>query len=172
MSGIFHVTPSTRPRAVHTRRFVSPIVWPRDNGDTLFNSHSKSGPATQKTGVTHARLDASSGVSRDAQLADIFRYNVLSGVWKRGHRLDNFETLAAQHQVARLVQEGILSSRRAKSAVVLGGVARRDNRGRADVGNRGPGDDFPVQMLLKTVVHELPEDSYAVGERLQTACGE
>jgi GntR family transcriptional regulator len=140
---------------------------PRDNGDTLSNSPSKPGPATLKTGVTHARLDATSGVSLYVQLADIFRYNVMSGVWKRGHRLDNFETLAAQYQVARvtvqqavarLVQEGILSSRRAKGTVVLGGVARLDNRGSAEVGDRGPGDDFAVQMLSKTVVQALPED--------------
>lgn len=73
-------------------------------------------------------LDPASGVALYAQLAELWRYNIVSRKWPSGHRLDNFDRLAAQYKVARitvrqavarLVQEGLLSTQRGRGTIVL-----------------------------------------------------
>ena len=79
--------------------------------------------------VSEPGLDPASGVALYAQLAELWRYNIVSRRWPSGHRLANFETLAAEYKVARvtvrqavarLVQEGLLSTQRGRGTFVLG----------------------------------------------------
>lgn len=132
----------------------------------LFCMPVKKTSAEEKNVPVFQGLDASSGVALYVQLADIFRYNVMSGQWKRGHRLDNFETLALQYKVSRitvrqavakLVHEGILSTQRAKGTVVLDGGARLAQR--AESGSPfSSAKDLKIKIVAKTVVHELPSE--------------
>lgn len=111
-------------------------------------------------------LSSNSGVALYVQLADIFRYNVMSGKWKKGHRLDNFETLAAQYKVsritvrqavARLVQEGILSTQRAKGTVVLDGVTGL-NQTTDDTAASFAESDLKIKVLSRGKTQELPPE--------------
>lgn len=111
-------------------------------------------------------LDSTKGVALYVQLADIFRYNVMSGGWAGGHRLKNFDQLAKEYQVARitvrqavarLVQEGVLASHPGKGTVVLPGVARLDNKGSGGA-RAGRQDDLTIVVLARTTVKKLPAD--------------
>jgi len=121
-----------------------------------------------KVDIEPVGLDPAKGVALYVQLADIFRYNVMSGSWQAGHRLQNFDLLAEQYKVARitvrqavarLVQEGILETHRGRGTAVLGGVARLDNRQAASrpVG-KGNHDDLSIHILSRRTVKELPAE--------------
>src|SRR5262245_34257587 len=93
-------------------------------------AHEQHAPA--RFAPPSAGLDPASGVALYVQLAQLFRYNIASGKWPGGQRLSNFETLAAQYKVARitvrqavarLVQDGLLSTQRGRGTFVL---QRRD----------------------------------------------
>lgn len=116
-------------------------------------------------GLSDTPLDASSGIALNVQLADLFRYQVLSGVWPAGHRLDNFEVLAARYRVARitvrqavarLVQEGLLSAQRGRGTVVLshaGSAAMAAPR----VGGTWT-DEAQIRLVHKQRVTTLPDE--------------
>jgi GntR family transcriptional regulator len=103
-------------------------------------------------------LDASSGVALYAQLAELFRYNISSGKWPGGHRLENFETLAAQYKVARitvrqavarLVQEKLLTTQRGRGTFV------RDVRGDSERASaRVDADSWPHQLAIEILYNE------------------
>jgi GntR family transcriptional regulator len=82
--------------------------------------------------VREPALQPANGVALYAQLAELFRYNIVSHKWPGGQRLNNFEELAAQYSVARitvrqavalLVQEGLLSTQRGRGTFVLSAAA-------------------------------------------------
>ena len=111
-------------------------------------------------------LDASNGVALYVQLAELWRYNIASRKWPEGHRLDNFETLAAHYKVARitvrqavlrLVQEGLLSSHRGRGTFVL---ARGEGATSHSPPLRAAGwpDDAEIEILYNARASELPEE--------------
>jgi GntR family transcriptional regulator len=111
-------------------------------------------------------LDASSGVALYAQLAELWRYNIVSRKWPSGHRLDNFDKLAAQYKVARitvrqavarLVQEGLLSTQRGRGTFVL--APRGDPaRERPRVGVDAQPDHLAIEILYNRPSAELPSE--------------
>lgn len=112
-----------------------------------------------------AGLNASRGIALYIQLADLFRHNVLAGVWVKGRQLDSFEILAAQYKVARitvrqavarLVQEGLLSSQRGRGTFVLGGAVDTEARRVAAMGNWP--DGLKINIIYKERVTELPKE--------------
>jgi GntR family transcriptional regulator len=114
--------------------------------------HAKARFTTPK----HA-LDASSGVALYAQLAELFRYNISSGKWPSGHRLENFETLAAHYKVARitvrqavarLVQEKLLTTQRGRGTYV------RDTPGPSRPTARVDADSWPQQLSIEVLYNE------------------
>jgi len=89
-------------------------------------AHEQHAPA--RFAVPEPGLDPSNGIALYVQLADLWRYNIVSHKWPGGHRLDNFDLLAAEYKVARitvrqavarLVQEGLLSTQRGRGTYVL-----------------------------------------------------
>lgn len=100
------------------------------------------------------------------QLAELWRYNIASGKWPSGQRLDNFETLAAQYKVARitvrqavarLVQEGLLSTQRGRGTYVLQrpeGAAS----GRARIGIASWPPNLEIEILYNALTTELPAE--------------
>ena len=112
-----------------------------------------------------AGLDASKGIALYVQLADLFRHNVLAGTWPGGHRLDSFETLAAHYgvaritvrqAVARLVQEGLLSSQRGRGTVVLE-PAKSAAAARVPIKSNWP-DGFKIDFIYKGRAAQLPAE--------------
>jgi GntR family transcriptional regulator len=113
-----------------------------------------------------AGLDATRGVALYAQLAELWRYNIVSRKWPSGHRLDNFENLAAQYKVARitvrqavarLVQEGLLSTQRGRGTFVLaprGELAQERPR----VGVDGAPDRLAIEILYNQPASALPSE--------------
>ena len=112
-------------------------------------------------------LDPSKGIALYVQLADLFRYNILSGLWQAGLQLDNFEMLAERYgvaritvrqAVARLVQEGLLTSQRGRGTFV---EARE--QGEAAYGRRvdalgiWPGD-LKINIVYKARAAALPAE--------------
>jgi GntR family transcriptional regulator len=104
------------------------------------------------------RLDASSGVALYAQLAELFRYNISCGKWPSGHRLDNFESLAAQYKVARitvrqavarLVQEQLLTTQRGRGTYV-----REAPLGSARSSPRVDADSWPERLAIEVLYNE------------------
>jgi GntR family transcriptional regulator len=84
--------------------------------------------ASQRFNTLPAVLDPANGVPLYVQLADIFRYQVLSGAWPVGYQLENSERLGEHYSVARitvrqaiarLVQEGMLHAQRGKGTTVI-----------------------------------------------------
>ena len=109
-----------------------------------------------------AALDPSSGVALYAQLAELWRYHIVSRKWPSGHRLDNFESLAAQYNVARitvrqavarLVQEGLLSTQRGRGTFVL---APRADWPRVSVD--GQPDRLVIEILYNRATAALPSE--------------
>lgn len=102
-------------------------------------------------------LDASSGVALYAQLAELFRYNISSGKWPSGHRLENFETLAAYYKVARitvrqavarLVQDKLLTTQRGRGTFV------RDASGSTGSSARVDADSWPERLAIELLYSE------------------
>src|SRR4051812_37804116 len=98
------------------------------------------------------KLDPSSGVALYAQLAELFRYNISSGKWRSGQRLDNFEALAAQYKVARitvrqavarLVQDKLLTTQRGRGTFV-----RAASGASARASARVNADSWPAQLAI------------------------
>lgn len=113
--------------------------------------------ALQRFAAPQAALDPHKGIALYVQLADILRYNILSGVWPAGHRLENFEQLAAHYSVARitvrqavarLVQEGLLSTQRGRGTYVR-------NAGHGPLGLAG---DVEIELLYKARTASLPKE--------------
>lgn len=111
-------------------------------------------------------LDPGSGVALYAQLAELFRYNIASRKWPAGHRLDNFETLAALYKVARitvrqavarLVQEGLLSTQRGRGTFVLVPAAAAP-RHLAPVGPADWSDQLQIELLYNERSAQLPDE--------------
>ena len=133
--------------------------------------------SSASTAAQPMRLSADSGVPLYVQLADLFRYKVMSGEWPRGHRLPNFDAIAGEYQVARitvrkaiarLVQEGMLDAQPSRGTVVLGGVARLEGTAAARPQHANADDQLRIKILSRKVVNELPEDfrrPYAAFER-------
>jgi GntR family transcriptional regulator len=122
--------------------------------------------APARFAVTEPGLDPRNGIALYVQLAELWRYNITSARWPSGHRLDNFETLAAQYKVARitvrqavarLVQEGLLSTQRGRGTFVL---ARREG-----AANRFPRVDaaswpesLEIEILYNQRAAKLPAE--------------
>jgi GntR family transcriptional regulator len=113
--------------------------------------------ARQRFEAPALALDASIGVALYVQLADIFRYHIRSGLWSNGYRLDNFERLAAHYSVARitvrqavarLVQEGLLTSQRGRGTIVC--KARSEPLGLAG--------DVSFRFIYKARTTQLPPE--------------
>lgn len=114
--------------------------------------------APARFAVAEPGLDPRNGIALYAQLAELWRYNITSGRWPSGHRLANFETLAAQYKVARitvrqavarLVQEGLLSAQRGRGTFVL---ARREG-----AANRFPRIDaasWPASLEIEILYNQ------------------
>jgi len=111
-------------------------------------------------------LDPGNGVALYAQLAELWRYHISSGRWPSGQRLDNFETLAEQYKVARitvrqavarLVQEGLLSTQRGRGTFVL---ARREGGAHQlpRVGAVGWPDGLEIEVLYNQRSTALPSE--------------
>jgi len=122
--------------------------------------------APARFALPEAGLDASNGVALYVQLAELWRYNIASGKWLGGHRLDNFETLAARYKVARitvrqavarLVQEGLLSTQRGRGTFVLmpseGGTA-----GRTRIGVSSWPTELEIEVLYNQRTSGLPAE--------------
>ena len=100
-------------------------------------------------------LDPARGIALYVQLAAIFRFNVLSGLWSPGHRLDNFDVLAGRYGVARItvrqavalmVHEGLMMSRRGRGTTVLERDARDEG-----ARHRGPLGTWPDGLKINVV---------------------
>jgi len=127
-------------------------------------AHEQHAPA--RFALPDAGLAASNGVALYVQLAELWRYNIASGKWPGGHRLDNFETLAQQYKVARitvrqavarLVQDGLLSTQRARGTFVL---ERREGAApaRARIGVASWPPDLEIELLYNAATAELPSE--------------
>jgi GntR family transcriptional regulator len=112
--------------------------------------------------VREPLLLPASGVALYAQLAELFRYNVVSRKWPGGQRLANFEDLAAQYSVARitvrqavalLVKEGLLSTQRGRGTFVL---AQRESPPLAAVS--GNTEQLAIEILFSARTVQLPEE--------------
>lgn len=111
-------------------------------------------------------LNSRGGVALYAQLAELWRYNISSGRWPSGHRLANFETLAAEYKVARitvrqavarLVEEGLLSTQRGRGTFVLAGRAGAANAfPRIDAA--GWPDSLAIEVLYNQRSATLPSE--------------
>lgn len=120
--------------------------------------------APARFAVHQPGLDPGNGVALYAQLAELWRYNISSGRWPSGQRLDNFETLAETYNVARitvrqavarLVQEGLLSTQRGRGTFVLAsheGVANQLPR----VGAASWPDGLEIEILYNQRSETLP----------------
>jgi len=127
-------------------------------------AHEQYAPA--RFAVSEPGLDPRSGVALYAQLAELWRYNITSGRWSGGHRLDNFETLAEQYKVARitvrqavarLVQEGLLSTQRGRGTFVLAGREGMANRVlRVDAGSWP--ESLEIEILYNQRAAALPSE--------------
>jgi GntR family transcriptional regulator len=126
--------------------------------------HEQHAPA--RFAVSEPGLDTASGVALYAQLAELWRYNIVSRRWPGGHRLANFETLAAQYKVARvtvrqavarLVQEGLLSTQRGRGTFVL---ARREGEARQPprVGAGTWPEHLEIEVLYNKPAEVLPSE--------------
>lgn len=125
-------------------------------------AHEQHAPA--RFVVHEPGLDPGNGVALYAQLAELWRFNISSGRWPSGQRLDNFETLAEQYKVARitvrqavarLVQDGLLSTQRGRGTFVL---ARREGNQSPRVGNDRWSDGLEIQVLYNQQSEALPSE--------------
>lgn len=122
--------------------------------------------APARFGAPEPTLEPRAGVSLYAQLADLWRYHITSGRWPSGQRLDNFEALAetygvaritVRQAVARLVQEGLLSTRPGRGTFVLErhqGVVNQLPR----VGAAGWQDGLEIEVLYNKRSDSLPAE--------------
>jgi len=115
-------------------------------------------------------LSPVNGVALYVQLAELWRYNIVSGKWPSGHRLDNFDKLAAQYKVARitvrqavarLVQDGLLSTQRGLGTSVL---ARSIETRPPRVGAAAWPDDLEIEILYNERTSVLPSEFRGVFE--------
>jgi GntR family transcriptional regulator len=127
-------------------------------------AHEQHAPA--RFAPPDAGLDPSSGVALYVQLAQLWRYNIASGKWPGGQRLDNFETLAARYKVARitvrqavarLVQDGLLSTQRGRGTFVL---QRREAAPSklARIGVASEPEELEIEILYNEWCSELPAE--------------
>ncbi len=125
--------------------------------------------APARFGPSDSSLDPARGIPLYVQLANLFRYKILSGAWPEHYRLDKFETLAAQFKVARitvrqavalLVQEGLLSTQRARGTIVCAPAAAADlaRPGQAAPSRFGQGREIQIEVLYKAKVAQLPQE--------------
>jgi GntR family transcriptional regulator len=110
--------------------------------------------------VREPALQPSSGVALYAQLAELFRYNIVSRKWPEGTRLPSFEDLAAQYSVARitvrqavalLVQEGLMSTQRGRGTFVLN---ERTQQAPAQAGD----EQLDIEVLYSARTTQLPAE--------------
>lgn len=114
--------------------------------------------------VREPALQPASGVALYAQLAELFRYNIVSRKWPGGLRLANFDDLAAQYSVARitvrqavalLVQEGLLSAQRGRGTFVLASASEAAAQPAAD---GGTDEQLEMQLLFSARTRQLPAE--------------
>jgi len=118
--------------------------------------------APSRFDVREPALQPASGVALYAQLAELFRYNIVSHKWPGGQRLANFEELAAQYSVARitvrqavalLVQDGLLSTQRGRGTYVL------SPREEAPPAAEGDADEqLEIEVLFSARTTQLPPE--------------
>ncbi len=122
--------------------------------------------APARFAVSEPGLDPSNGIALYAQLAELWRYNIASGKWTGGHRLANFETLAAQYgvaritvrqAVARLVQEGLLRTQRGRGTFVLDGRERAAT-GATRIGAGSWPEQLQIEILYNARASRLPDE--------------
>lgn len=115
-------------------------------------------------------LNTRSGIALYVQVAGILRHKIVTGEWPSGHRLDNFDLLAAQFNVARitirqavarLVEEGLLSSHRGRGTQVIGRPAGDVPRWSHIVGNLERSEGTEIEVVRKQRVAELPGEFLA-----------
>lgn len=124
--------------------------------------------APARFGPPDATLDPARGIALYVQLANLFRYQILSGAWPANHRLEKFETLAAQFKVARitvrqavalLVQEGLLTTHRGRGTIVCDLTPTTTTPRRQVQGARAESaEDMQLSVVYKNKVKELPEE--------------
>lgn len=110
--------------------------------------------------VREPALQPASGVALYAQLAELFRYNIVSGKWPEGTRLPSFEDLASEYGVARitvrqavalLVQEGLMSTQRGRGTFVLHKQAKPAQLGTPD-------EQLDIEVLYNARTTRLPAE--------------
>lgn len=113
--------------------------------------------APQRFKTPPAVLDPANGVALYVQLADIFRYQILSGAWPQGHRMDNYDKVAAHYTVARitvrqavarLVQEGLVTTQRGVGTIVCA-LPRQQ---------RPPKGEIAFRFIYKGKANALPAE--------------
>jgi GntR family transcriptional regulator len=94
-----------------------------------------------------------------AQLAELFRYQIVSGKWPDGHQLDSFDVLATNYSVARitvrlavglLVRQGLLRTQRGRGTFVLSPRANRGAHGRTEA--------LEIELLYNARASQLPAE--------------
>lgn len=112
-------------------------------------------------------LSAGSGIALYVQVAGILRHKIVSGEWPPGHRLDNFDLLAAQYKVARvtirqavarLVDEGLLSARRGRGTQVQDRPEAAAPRWSDIVGNLGRSEGTEIKVVRNQRVARVPDE--------------
>ena len=109
-----------------------------------------------------------------AQLANILRDRILSGVWKSGDEIPTLEQLVEEYSVARvtvrqavqlLVEEGLLSSQRGRRTYVTFEPPGLDaNPLYSSTGSMDPdGSHFSIEVLSKEEFDSLPPNFAAPG---------
>jgi GntR family transcriptional regulator len=122
--------------------------------------------AIDRFGLSEPGLDPGNGIALYVQLAAILRFNVLSGVWQPGHRLDNFEVLAerfgvaritVRQAVARLVEEGLMTAQRGRGTFVRAVPGATPNARHAGASTDWA-SDLEVRFLYRERTYELPAE--------------
>lgn len=114
-----------------------------------------------------AGLDASKGIALYVQLADLFRHNILAGLWVPGLQLDSFEVLAERYgvaritvrqAVARLVQEGLMTTQRGRGTFVKPRQGQpRAMAAKVDATGSWP-EGLKIDIVYKEKAAEMPRE--------------
>lgn len=119
-------------------------------------------------------VDSHKHIALYVQLAGIFRHRIVTQSWPAGFKLPNFETLAAQFDVARitvrqavalLVEEGLLTTSRGRGTHVQPIVATEPGPLSESMNALSPEDEgLEIRVLEVTKARGLPTE-YAGGHR-------
>lgn len=130
--------------------------------------------ATLDTPARRRAVDSHKHIALYVQLASIFRHRIVTQYWAAGSKLPNFETLAAQFDVARitvrqavalLVEEGLLTTSRGRGTQVQPIVATEPDRLSDSMNALSPEDEgLEIRVLEVSKARSLPTE-YAGGHR-------